>query len=82
MAALERIEPAIGVLFQELEIGEVVLDTAGVQIAENTDSGLLIHKKKPTEVGIELLNTCANTDEIVVCTEIVQLYFRESFLQP
>ncbi len=50
-------------------------------IAKDAHAGLFINEEKSAEVGIELLNTGAHRNEIVVVAEIVELHFDEGFLQ-
>ena len=39
-AAVERVEAAVGVLLEEVEAGDVVLDAVGLEIAEEADAGV------------------------------------------
>ncbi len=80
-AALECVEAAVGVFFEEIEIGDVVFDFVVVKIAEDADAGLLVLKKEATEVGVEFLNAGANGNEIVVRTQIMNLVFDEGLLK-
>src|SRR5215831_19672543 len=56
MAAVERVELAVGVLLQEIEIRRVVFDAIRLQIPENAHSRLLVYKKKAAKVRVELLD--------------------------
>src|SRR5215467_8654714 len=60
MPTVECVEPAVRAFLEEMEIGEVVLDAAAVQVAKNAQRGLLIDKQKAAEVRIELLDAGAN----------------------
>src|SRR5260370_39946337 len=68
VAAFERIEPAVGVFFEEMEICEVVFDAVTVKVAENAQGRLFVNKKKSAEVGVELLNARARGNEIIIGT--------------
>ncbi len=81
VAALESVEAAVGVLFQELEVGGVVFDAVTVRAAEDAQAGLLVDKEEPAEISVELLNAGSGGDEIVVVAEIVQLHFHKGFLE-
>src|SRR5437879_1730243 len=64
-AAFECVEAAVGIFFEEVEIGDVVFDFVVVKIAEDADAGLFILKEKTAEIGVEFLNAGANGNEIV-----------------
>src|SRR5262249_27461197 len=51
------------------------------QVAEETHAGLFIDEEKTTEVGVELLNTGADGDEIVVGAEVGEFVFTEELLK-
>src|ERR1700727_1799756 len=48
------IQSAIGIFFQQIEIRRVVLNTVAMQISKNPQPRLLVNKKKPAEVRVEL----------------------------
>ena len=81
VAAVEGVESAVGVFFNEVKIGEVVFDAIAVEVAEDAQGRLFVDKKKAAEVGIELLDTGARGDEVVVGTEVVELHLDEGFLE-
>jgi hypothetical protein len=81
VAAVEGVESAVGVFFEEMKIGDVVFDAIAVEVAEDAQGRLFIDKKKTAEVGVELLDAGARGDEIVVGAEVVDLYFDEGFLE-
>src|SRR6266850_1243565 len=81
VAPVERVESAVGVFFEKMEIGNVVFDAITVEVAEDTQGRLFVDKKKAAEVGVELLDAGARGDEIVVGTEVMELHFDEGFLQ-
>ena len=80
-AALEGVEAAVGIFFEEVKVGDVVFDFVVVKIAEDADAGLFVLKKETAEVGVEFLNAGTNRNEIVVHAQIVNLVFDEGFLQ-
>src|SRR5690349_569616 len=81
VAPFERIQSAVGVLFQKLKIRCVVFDFVGVQVAEDSNRGLLVHKQESAEIRIELLNARAHAGEIIIGAEVVQFHFAKRFLQ-
>src|SRR5437870_4873029 len=81
MAAVKRIEATVGVLFDEVEVRQIVLDAIAVEIAKNAQSRLLVNKKEAAKICVELLDAGARGDEIVVGTEVVELHFDERFLK-
>src|SRR4029077_7076594 len=81
VTAVKSIEAAVGVFFEEMEVGEVVFDAVAVKIAEDAQGRLLVDEKKTAEVGVELLDARARGNEIVIGAEIVKLYLDESFLE-
>ena len=66
MPVVEGVQPAVGVLLQMIEVCEVVLVFVGFQVAENPESGLFFRIDKAAKIALELLNTRAYRDEIVV----------------
>src|SRR6266705_1108444 len=81
MAAVERIQPAVCVFLEQVEVRDVVLDAVAVQIAEDAQRGLLVDKQKASEIRVELLDAGARGNEIVIRPEVVKLRFDESFLK-
>src|SRR5438132_458791 len=77
---LKSVKPAVCVLLQEVEPGQVVGETVGAQVPENPYSWLFFGEKESAEIAGELLNSRTNRDEIVVGTEIAHLRLDESFL--
>ena len=71
MTAVESgVEAAIGIFLEKIEIGGVVFDAIAVKIAEDADGGLFIDEKKAAKIGVELLDSGAHGNEIVVGTEV------------
>src|SRR3954469_16122124 len=66
VAALKRVQAAIGVFLQHVEVSAVVFDPVGAKVAEKSDAGLFIGKDKAAEIGIELLDAGAYRNEVVV----------------
>src|SRR5216684_7734712 len=64
-----------------MKISQVVFNAAALQVAKDAQAGLLIHKKKTAEVGVELLDAGACGNEIVIRAQVVELDFDEGFLQ-
>ena len=81
MSAFEHVEAAIRVFLNELKIREVVFDSSGMEISKEADGRLLIHKKKATKIRVELLNSGARGNKIVIRPKIVKFHFHESFLK-
>ena len=82
MAAVEGgVEAAVGIFFEKIEIGGVVFDAVAVKIAEDADGGLFVDEKKSAKIGVELLDSGAHGNEIVVGAEIGKFYFHEGFLK-
>src|ERR1700745_4245944 len=82
MAAAERIQPAVCVFLEKVEVSEVVLDAVAVESAEDAERGLLVDKQKAPEIRVELLDAAARGNEIVIRPEVVKLRFNEAFLKP
>src|SRR5262249_17929605 len=70
MPVLKGVEAAIGILLEEPEIGGVVLQAIGVQIAEQAGSRLLLQKQQAAKIAVELLHAHAQRDEIVVGAQV------------
>jgi hypothetical protein len=62
----EPIEPAVGVLFQHRKEGKVELVAVGFVVAEKANAGLVVHEQKAPKVGVETLNACPQTGEVVI----------------
>src|SRR4029077_1965397 len=77
----ERVQPAISIFFQEVEVSNVVLIEIGFQVAEKSDAGLFVHENEPTEIAVEPLDARANGNEIIVRAEVVDLHLRKRLLQ-
>ena len=80
-AALECVQAAVGIFFEEIEVGGVVFDFVVVKIAEDADAGLFVLKEETAEVGVEFLSAGANGNEIVVRAEIAEFVLDEGFLK-
>jgi len=81
VAASKAVEAAVGIFFEQIEVGGVVFETIAAQIAEDAHGRLFVDEKKAAEVGVEFLDAGANGNEIVIGAEIVEFYFGEGFLQ-
>src|SRR5215470_924004 len=81
MAAVESVQPAVGVLLQKEKVRGVVLHPVGVQVAEDAHAGLFLGKQQPAKVAAELLDAGTDGNEVVVGAEIGDLLFDERFLQ-
>ena len=81
VAAFERVEPAVGVFFEEMEVGEIVFNAIAVEVAEDSQGGFFVNKKKAAEVSVELLDAGTRGDEIVIRAEVVEFHLDESFLE-
>src|SRR6266446_397949 len=81
VAAVESVESAVGVFFNEVKIGEVVFDAIAVEVAEDAQGRFFVDKKKAAEVRVELLDASARGYEVVVGTEVMELHFDEGFLE-
>ena len=80
MALVEGIQPTVGVLLEEIEICEVVVQAVGAQIAEKPDARLLLGEEKTAEVAGELLNPGADRDKVEVRAQVVDLRLDKRFL--
>src|SRR5580693_10049176 len=81
IAQRHGIQSAVGVLLQEIKIGDVILPPIGIQVAEETHAGLFFHKKETAKIAVERLNAGAHGNEIVIRAQVVQLHLGEGFLQ-
>src|SRR5579872_226533 len=81
MARIERIQSAVRVFFQKIKVRQVVIDAVRAQISEQAYSRLLLGENKPAKIANELLDSCADGDEIKIRTQIVNLGLDKSFLQ-
>ena len=78
---LERVQPAVRVFLEQIEIRQVVLPAVRIQIPEKSHAGLLVHEQKPPKIGVELLNSRAYGNKIEIRPDIVQLQLAEHFLK-
>ena len=81
IAQRHGIQPAVGVLLQKIEIGDVVLPAIRIEIAEDTQARLLFDEQKTAKIAIESLNARTYRDEIEIRPDVVQFDFAECFLQ-
>ena len=81
VAAVESVESAVGVFFEEMEVGEIVFDAVAVKIPENSQGWFFVNKKKAAEVSVELLDAGTRGDEIVIRAKVVEFHLDESFLE-
>src|SRR5271163_2506170 len=75
------IEPAVGVLLEQIEVSQVVLPAIRIQIAEKSHAGLFVHEQKAPEIGVEFLNARANGHKIKIRAQVVNLHLAEQFLE-
>ena len=71
ISALEGVQTAVSVFFQQVEEGGVVLEAVGAQVAKDTNAILFIGKDEAAEVGGELLDSGADGDEIIVRAKVL-----------
>ncbi len=76
-----RIQAAVGILFEEIKIRDVILPPIRIEIAEDADAWLFFHKQETAEVAIKTLNAGAHGDKVVIWADIFDLEFAEGFLQ-
>ena len=81
MPVIESIQAAVGVFFEEVKIGEVVLDAIAVQVAKEPQRRLLVNKEKAAKIGVEFLDPGSRRNKIIVVAQIVQLHLDKSFLK-
>ena len=81
VAAVERVQAAVCVFLEEVKVGEVVLDAVTMQIAEDTQCGFFVNKQKTAKVRIELLNSRAGRNEIIIGSKVVEFDLDEGFLE-
>ena len=81
MRSAERIQAAVRIFLEEIEVGEVVLPAIIRIVAEEAHAGLLVDEKKPAKIAVELLNSRAHGNEIEIGAEVVKLHLAERFLQ-
>src|SRR5262249_7606913 len=77
----EGVQSAVGIFLEEIEVGGVVFETIGTEIAEEANAGLLVDEEKTAEVGVELLDAGADGDEIVIGAEVGEVVFTEELLK-
>src|SRR6185312_4132924 len=81
MTIVKCIQAAVGVLLQVIEVGQVVFEAIRLQIAKNAQSRLLFVVDESPKIALELLNSRAHGDEVVVRNEIVDLVLDKCLLQ-
>ena len=74
------VEAAIGVLFQALEKGEVVLPAIGVAVAEEAHAELVVLKQEAAEIGVERLDADPDRVEIVILRHVADVIVDKPFL--
>ena len=82
VAKREGIERAIGIFFEEIEIGGVVFEAIGAEIAEEPEARLLVDEQETAKIGVELLDAGTEAHEIIIRADIAELHLGERFLQP
>ena len=81
ISPLKSIEPAVGVLLQQIEEGRVVLKSVRTQVAKDPHAVIFIGEDEAPKIRGELLNPGADRDEIIVRAQVFQLHFDKGFLQ-
>src|SRR5579872_7307257 len=81
MARIEGVQTAVRVFFQKIKVRQVVIDPVRTQISEKPHSRLLFRENKSAKIAHELLNSCADRNEIKIRTQIVNLGLDKTFLQ-
>jgi hypothetical protein len=81
VAKREGVERAVGVFLEEIEIGSVVFEAIGAEIAEEAEAWLLVDEEEAAKIGVELLDAGTNGDEIVVGAEVSDFVFGEELLE-
>src|SRR5687768_4240008 len=82
ISAFPLVEPAIGLLLEEVEERRVVFDTTAAQRPEYANAWRFEHRHEATEIAAEFLDAGANGDEVVIGAQVRDLHLGESFLHP
>jgi hypothetical protein len=80
-AAVEGVELRIGVLFAEVENGEVVLPAVASVVAEEAGAEVGVVEEQAAEVAVEGLRAELDGAEVVVDREIAQVFLVENLLE-
>ena len=81
MAPAERVQAAVGVLLEEMEISEVVLPAVRVQVAKDAHARLLLNEEEPAKVAAKRLDARAHREKVIVGAEVPQLQLEKRLLQ-
>src|SRR5207245_11055886 len=73
MAPAERVQAAVGVLLEEMEIREVVLPAVRVQGAKDAHARLLLNEEEPAKVAAKPLDARAHREEVIVGADVPRL---------
>src|ERR1700752_3041459 len=76
----ERVEAAVGVLLEEIEIRRVVLPAVRVQVSKKSQAGLLVDKNKSAKIAGKTLDSRSHRYEIVVRTQVANFVLHKCFL--
>src|SRR5712692_3293496 len=76
------VQAAVGVFFEEMEVGQVILPAVRVQVAKNAHAGLLLDEQETSKIAVEGLDARPHGNEIVVGAEVAELELRKCLLQP
>jgi hypothetical protein len=57
----EGVERAVSIFFEKIEVGRVVFDLVGVEVAEEAETGLFVDEEEAAEVSVELLDAGAKS---------------------
>lgn len=80
VARVEGVQVGEGVLFAEVEDGEIVLPLVVVRVAKNPEAQVGVVENEAAKIAVERLKAGAGGDEIVVHREIAQVQFSERLL--
>src|SRR4051812_27012906 len=81
IATMRRIQQAVGVLLQHVEVRGIVLILVRLQISEHPHARLIIEENETAKVAVELLRPCAYGNEIEFRTRFREPCLNEGFLQ-
>src|ERR1041384_8167761 len=76
----EGVQPAVGVLLQHAEEGQVELVAVGLQVAEDAHAAVDVVEDEAAEVADERLGAKGHRDEVVVGAEVGDLLLDEPLL--
>src|SRR3546814_583608 len=74
------VEPAVGVLFQPPESGEIILKAVVVAIAEQADAELAVVEQETAKIALERLDADADRMKVVSVAVVAEMLVDEGFL--